>query len=189
MSDYTILNDISVTLLKLLKSNMAGIVAQDHISLASPADVEADTAPRLTLYLFQMVENQNLKNFEIEYSGSSTPCKPPLPLYLFYLLTAYATNRESEQQIIGKAIQIFYDKNIIRGSMLQGSLAGTFEELVIDLHTMPLDDMNKLWSMFGSKAYKLSATFRVSTALIDTTVAETEGNRVIQQQLNYSIPK
>ena len=42
MSDYTVLADVSETLLQLLREQMTGLVASDHITLASPADVELD---------------------------------------------------------------------------------------------------------------------------------------------------
>ena len=187
MSDYTIIDDITDTLLAVLQANMSGQIAQDHISAASPADITDDTSPRLSLFLYQIHENKHLKNLGMQETNTGTLRYPPLSLNLYYLLTAYASSRDTEHQIVGRAVQILYDNAIIRGSLLQGSLSGTFEELIVVMHTLPLDDLNKLWSMFGSKPYRLSVTYQVSTALVDST-RERAGDRVIQRAINYSVP-
>lgn len=167
---------------------MGGLMSPDHISLASPADVETDTAPRLSLYLYQLNENKHLKNQELLPDDTGRVRYPALPLNLLYLLTAYAQTRETEHQVLGRAMQILHDNAIIRGSLLQGSLSGTFEEIIVTLNPIPLDEMNKLWSMFGSKPYRLSVTYQVSTALVDST-REQVGDRIIRRIVQYNLPQ
>jgi Pvc16 N-terminal domain len=188
MSEYTVIDDISSTLLNLLRANTSALISSDHITSGSPADVQEDTSPRLSLFLYHIGENKYLKNQDMQ---AGTPGKlryPALPLNLFYLLTAYGQTRETEQQIIGRAMQIFYDHAVIGGSLLQGSLAGTYEEIIVAFNPLTIDDMNKLWSMFGSKPYRLSVTYQVSTALIDATRERTE-DRVIQRTVVYNVPQ
>jgi len=187
MSEYTAIDDITNTVLNLLKANTSGLIQQDHISAASPADISDDTSPRLSFFLYQIHENKHLKNQGMQETDAGTLRYPPLSLDLHYLLTGYASSRETEQQILGRAMQILYDNANIRGSLLQGSLSGTHEEVVVVMHPIPLEDMNKLWSMFGSKPYRLSLTYLVSTALIDST-RERFGDRVIQRTLSYRVP-
>jgi Pvc16 N-terminal domain len=184
MSGYSAISDASTTLLELLKAEMDNLVAQDHISLSSPAELQQDTTPRLGLFLYQVIENHHLKNRQPEPVTADRLRVPPLALDAFYLLTAYAQTRESEHQILGRAIQIFNDHSIIRGSVLRGSLAGSAEEIKIVLHTLSLDDTNKLWNMFGNRPYKLSVAYRVSLALIDST-REIEAARMTQRVGRY----
>ena len=185
MSEYTVIYDITHTILNLLKANTGGLLQQDHISDASPADATDDTLPSLSLFLYQVTENRHLKNQGMQETNTGALRYPPLSLNLYYLLTAYASSRETEHQIAGRAMQILHDNAIVRGSLLQGSLSGTFEEIVVLMNPIPLEDMNKLWSMFGSKPYRLSITYQVSTALIDSS-RERSGDRVIQRSLNYN---
>lgn len=187
MSEYTVIDDITNTILHLIKTNTGGLLPQDRITAASPADISDDTSPLLSLFLYQVNENPHLKNLDLQETTTGAKRYPPLSLNLYYLLTAYASSRETEHQILGRAMQILYDTAVIRGSLLQGSLARTFEEVVVVMHPIPLEDVNKLWSMFGSKPYRLSITYRVSTALIDSTRAQ-PGDRVIQRSLNYTVP-
>lgn len=184
MSEYTVIDDITSTLIGLLRTNTGGLIASDHISAGSPADIVEDTQPRLSLFLYHIGENQHLKNQAMQADDSGKLRYPPLPLNLFYLLTAYAQTRETEQQLIGRAMQILYDNAVIRGSHLHGSLAGTFEEVIVHFHPLSIDDMNKLWSMFGSMPYRLSVTYQVSTAFIDS-MRERVGDRVIRHEVSH----
>ena len=186
MSEYTVIDDITNSMLNLIKTNSDGLLLPDHISAASPADITDDNPPRLSLFLYQIGENEHLKNQGMQQTDAGQLRYPPLSLNLYYLMTSYAQSRDTEHQIIGRAMQILYDNTVIRGSLLQGSLSGMFEQIIVVLNPIPLDDMNKLWSMFGSKPYRLSITYKVSTALIDST-RERSGDRVIQRTINYSL--
>jgi hypothetical protein len=184
MSGYSAIHDISATLLELLKANLGGLVAQDRVTLLSPAEMQQDLTPQLGLFLYQVLENHHLKNRQMETVATERLRYPPLALDHFYLLTAYAQTRESEQQILGRAIQIFYDHSVIRGSLLKGGLAGTAEEIKIVLHGLSLDDLNKLWNIFGNRPYKLSTAYRVSLSLIDST-REIDVSRPTQRIVQY----
>lgn len=186
MSDYTVIDDITDTLLAVLRANTGGLIAPDHISARSPADVGTDDLPLLSLFLYQAGENKYLKNQDMQVIDAARLRYPPLSLQLFYLLSAHARQPETEQRLMGRAMQILYDCSNISGSLLQGSLAGTSEELVVVINPLTIDDMNKLWSLFGSKAYKLSVGYQISTAMIDST-REQASQRVIQQTVQYTV--
>lgn len=186
MSEYVVIDDISNTLLNLLKANTSGLISSDHITVSSPSDIMEDASPRIGLFLYHIGENKHLKNQEMQASEPGKSRYPALPLNLFYLLTAYGQTRETEQQIIGRAMQIFYDHAVIGGSLLQGSLAGTYEEIIVTFNPISIEDMNKLWSMLGSKPYRLSVTYQVSTALIDSTRQRSD-DRIIQRTVMYSV--
>ncbi len=184
MSGPSVVSDISTTLLELLKVNMSNLVAQDHISLSSPAEIVQDTTPRLGLFLYQLLENNHLKNSPPQSVTANRMQIAALALDAFYLLTAYAQTREIEHQILGRAIQIFNDHRIIRGTFLRGGLAGSDEEVKIVFHMLSIDDTNKLWNMFGNRPYKLSVAYRLSLALIDSS-REIAVDRTIQSASRY----
>jgi len=56
----------------------------------------------------------------------------------------------------------------------------------VTFNPISIEDMNKLWSMLGSKPYRLSVTYQVSTALIDSTRQRID-DRVIQRTVAYSV--
>jgi uncharacterized protein DUF4255 len=186
MSDYTVIGDVTSTVLTLFKNNTGGLLPLDRITTASPADISDDTQPLLSFFLYQIIENPHLKNEGMLETDAGLLRYPPLALNLHYLLTAYASSRETEHQILGRAMQILHDNAILRGSLLQGSLASTFEEVLVAINALTLDDTNKLWSLFSSKPYRLSVSYRLSTVLIDST-RERAAGRVIQRSLGHTV--
>lgn len=184
MSEYSVIADISQTLIELLKAGMNNLVSQDRISLASPAEIQQDATPRLGLFLYQVIENSFLKNCRPQAVSATRLREAPLAVDVFFLLTAYAQAREIEHQILGRAVQIFNDHPILRGSFLRGTLAGSDEEVRIAFHALSIDDTNKLWNMFGNRPYKLSVAYHVSLALIDSS-REIAVDRTLERNSRY----
>ena len=184
MGSYTVIDDITDTLVGLLRANMSDLIASDHISARSPADVTTEDLPQLSLFLYQVAENKQLKNQDPEFIDETRQRYPPLALQLFYMLSAHARTPEAEFLLTGRAMQVFYDHSVISGSVLKGTLAGSGEELVVAINALSIDDLNKLWSLFGNKSYKLSVGYQVSTALIDSMREEMTG-RVIEQAQRF----
>ena len=188
MSTFSVISDVTNTIIDLLRTNMNGLIQPDHISPVSPADVEATTAPYLSVFLYRISENEHLKYLDMPCSDAeSTNCQP-LTLKLFYLLSAYGGDSPTQQQMLGRAMQVLHDNSIVSGTLLLGELSGTAEELNICIDPLSIDDLNKLWSLFGSKPYKTSIGYRVSPILIDST-NDIQTERIIEKSLNFSIKK
>ena len=197
MGDYRAIADVGETLITLLRDNMSDLVNPDSIVLLSPAEVE-DQSIRLTLFLYSIMENPHMKNQEMRTLSPTELGYPPLTLDLYYLLTAYAstqipdrTEQTLEQhRILGRAMRIFYDNAILGGTILQGSLEGTSEELRIVLNSISLDDLTKIWSAFQEEGYRLSVSYLVTPTNIDST-RDMSMQRVVSKEMNYSfmVPK
>lgn len=192
MSDYTVIADVGETLTYLLRESMQGLITPASIVLSSPGEFEGQDYPRLSLFLYQVVENAHLKNQERQALNSTTLQYPPLTLDLYYMLTSYGspqiadrTDRAIEEhKVLGRAMQVFYDNAIIRGSVLKGSLAGTSEELRLTHHPIPLEELNRLWNSFPDKPYKTSVCYLVTPVRIDAT-RQMEVRRVVERDSGY----
>ena len=193
MGDYRAIADIGDTLIGLLRDNMSDLIAPASVVLLSPADVD-DQNTRLTLFLYSVMENPHLRNQEVQNLSSTQLRYPPLSLDLHYLLTTYSSNlipdrterTMEEHRILGRAMRIFYDHAILSGTILQGSLAGTDEELRIIANPLSLDDLNKLWSVFPNRSYRPSTGYLVTPVRIESEhVLSTQ--RVVSKELNHSI--
>lgn len=166
MSD-TAIAEVGDALITLLRDNMVEIPS-DTIMLISPGEIEANDNVRLSLFLYQVRENAYLRNQDMEQIDPTHLRYPPLPLELYYMLTAYPSSgitdrterTEEEHRILGKAIQILYDNTILTISDY---------ELRITLNTMSLDDMTKIWTTFQGKSYRPSACYLVTPVYIDST--------------------
>ena len=171
MADFTGIGDIGETLKKLLKDDpWTGISPKPEITFKSPKEIKdvGGTANTVSLFLYQILENPHMKNEEGIRVNDAQLQIPPLVLDLFYLVTPYSEDKTQEKYILGKVMQIFYDHAILAGTVLQGSLAGTDEELRLVAHPLSLDDLTKIWSAFQEVAYRLSVAYLVTPARIDS---------------------
>lgn len=191
VSEYTAIADVGETLIRLLRDNMNDLIPADSVVLMSPADVEGQEI-RLTLFLYSVVENPYLKNQQMRDLSPTQLQYPSLPLDLHYLLTAFASTQIPERtertleehRILGRAMRIFHDNAIVDGSVLQGNLAGTSEELRIILNTISLEDLTRIWGVFPNRPYRPSISYMVTPVTIDSTRI-TEAKRVVLRDLEY----
>lgn len=192
MSDYSVIADIGATLVGLLRENMSDLLAADAIALLSPAELDGQDI-RLTLFLYQISENPQLKNVIPPPEPSGLRRAPSLQLELSYLLTAHGsrltgdrTDRTLEaHRLLGRAMRIFYDHALLGGSVLRGNLAGTAEEFRLNLQPLGLDDLTKLWTALPNNPLKASAGYLVTPVAIDS-LRTTAGRRVVEATFDYS---
>jgi hypothetical protein len=189
MSDFTVLGDIGETLKKLLDDDpWTGISPKPEITFKSPKEIKDDggSANKVSLFLYQIVENPHLKNEEPLRVDDSRLQTAPLALDLLYLVTPYSDDKTQEKYILGKVIQIFYDNGILSGTILQGSLSGSDEEIRLVSHAISLDDLTKIWSAFQDVAYRLSVAYMVTPVRIDST-RELGVQRVVSKEMNHAM--
>jgi len=192
MSDYIVIADVGDTLKKLLWENIKTdsrihpdiIDSEDDITLFSPEEMDTGDTKKLSLFLYQITENPYLKNQEMQSTNSVMLKYSPLALDLFYLITPKTNDRKKDHILLGKAMQIFYDNAVIKGSILQGTLAGTTEELRVILYSLPFDEMIRLWQSFPEKPFRLSVCYQVTPVTIDST-REIEAKRVVEKETGY----
>jgi hypothetical protein len=193
MSDFTVVGDVGETLRNLLASDpWKGISPKPDVTLKSPEEIKADagSSNKVSLFLYQIHENPHLRNEEVIEAEDSQLSGPPMMLDLMYLVTPYSDDKTQEKYILGKVMQIFHDHAVLSGTVLQGSLAGTSEEMRLLFNPLSLDDLTKIWSAFQDVAYRLSAGYMVTPVKIDSTRVMNM-QRVVLKEMNHAfmIPK
>ncbi|NOR49210.1 MAG: DUF4255 domain-containing protein [Methanosarcinaceae archaeon] len=185
MSDYTAIADVSYTLIDLLRNKMEDLIDPDSIVVASPGEIEANDNVRLSLFLFQVIENVHMKNQEMQIINPAKLKYPPLIMDLFYMLTSYPSSgiqdkterTKEEHSILGKAMQVLHDNSIITDPLLRGCLTDDGQELHISQTPLNLDNMTKIWSTFQDRPFRPSVCYLVSNVRIEST-REKEAKRV-----------
>ena len=191
MSDYTAIENVSETLIDLLRDKLADFIDPDSIMLISPGDIEGTDTVRLSLFLYQVDENVHMKNQEMEMMDSTIYRYPPLSLDLYYLLTPHPSTgiqdkterTREEHRILGRAMQVFYDNSTLTGSILKGNLE-TNEELHVLLNPLNLDDITKIWSTFQERSFRTSVCYIVTPAIIDS-IRKVKSERVVSKKYDY----
>lgn len=193
MSDYAAIADVSDTLKKLLWENMKTdpkiypdiIGSEDDITLSSPEEMGDGNNKKLSLFLYQVNEFPYMRNQEMQRIGSTKLKHVPLELILFYLVTPNTEDIKKDHILIGKVMQIFNDNSVARGSILQGGLAGTKEEIRITIYPLPFENLFHLWQMLSEKSFKLSVCYQVTPVEIEST-REKEAKRGVEKEIAYS---
>jgi hypothetical protein len=161
MADYSAIRDVSLTLEARLDVALA--------VMSPPPDVVIDNLvsepgqlPALSLFLYEIVED-SVKNRPHVRTGAPPDVlvrKPPLALKLKYLVTPWSTSRETEQEMLGRVMQVLYDGAVLTGPQLRGDLQGTATSLKITLAALDLEERTRIWHAIQHQ-YRLSVNYEV----------------------------
>lgn len=177
MGDYTTIASVGDTIIELLRENLKDLINPDSIVMISPGEIKGNDSVRLSLFLYQILENASIKNREMIKTGPQTLKYPPMTLDLYYMLTSYPSSgiqdmterTKEEHSVLGRAMQILSDNAILKGPSLKGSLTDDNEELHITLTRLDMDDITNIWSTFKEKPFRPSVCYLVTPVMIDST--------------------
>ncbi len=185
MSNSQAIAAVTATLQAILQQN---VILESDLTDATvtiqPLDKArgSNTNNQLNLFLYMVVRNaawvtanmpRQVLPGEIGF--------PPLPLNLYYLMTAFGRDDDTTQpfghELLGKGMSILHDHAILSpsditaatGTLLpDNDLAQQLERLRITFHPLSIDELAKLWTGF-SMQYRLSAAYEVAVTLINST--------------------
>jgi len=191
MSNALAIAAVTRTLRNLLNS----VTTADYSSLPNDtrptAQIEVTTLPpdrvrlpdasrnRLNLFLYQTEMNPAWRNLDLPRQVRPGEAgQPPLPLNLFYILTAYAEsdNEMIGQVLLGTAMQLLHDHPLLSRSEIGGALGlseldSQIERVRITPQPVTLDELSKLWTGFQSE-YRVSAIYQVAVVLIESRLPQ-----------------
>lgn len=174
MGDYTVMAEVGQALVSVLFQEMNSdpqvrtlIDTEDRVSLESPADLQDNDAVRLSVYLYRVVEDPYLKNqFPVEGTGGKLR-KAPLTLDLYYLVTPLVGTPREQHIVLGKTMQILYDRAILQGADLSGSLSASAEEIRVILNPVSLEETTRVWQAL-EMSYRLSVCYTARVAIVNS---------------------
>ncbi|MFI0418852.1 DUF4255 domain-containing protein [Spongiactinospora sp. 9N601] len=171
MGDFGVVADVSTIIVDRLRRALAdvrpGPVTAELNDLSEP--VQVDQA-KLTVFLYEIAEDPTSRNrphVRALPPAAPTSRKPPMALLLRYLITPWGGNQETQHQMIGRALQVFYDDAIWVGEELTGSLAATADALQFTLTPLTLDQKSWIWYAI-QKPYRLSLNYEVRVVNLDS---------------------
>lgn len=177
---YTVLAAASATLRQMLADSMAADIgpsglasfftAGTTVSLGTPQEMRAIPQQGLSLWLYRVARDSQQLNAPPEVrpgpNGQVEILPSPLPVRLHYLLTPIAnSNPDTEQRILGRAMQLFHTHPIVSGAFLRAELAGTAAELHVHLEALGIEEITRVWEALEG-SYQLCVSYEVSLARI-----------------------
>jgi hypothetical protein len=190
MADYTVLAEVGESLAGVLweeiqmDPQVSGLIDNEsRISLESPFDLRDNDSVRLSIYLYRIIENASTKNqFPVQGNGARLR-KAPLTLDLLYLVTPLVGSPREQQIVLGKVMQVLYDRAILQGPDLAGLLRNSGEEIRIILNPVTLEETTRVWQAL-EMSYRLSVCYMARVAMVDSR-REQLTQRVVSKHSEY----
>jgi len=187
MSAYSAIKGSSQTLQTFLQ---AAVNAEfggggPTVSLKTPKEMRSNRG--VSLWLYRVVRDEFLTNQPPERTGPREQRRTPLPVLLHYLVTPLMEDdSETEQQLLGKVLQVLYDHPILRGSDLQGGLDPATVELRVTLETLSLEEITRVWHALNSEAgYQLCVSYQVRLVELDSALPPKKVSPVVEVEPQY----
>jgi Pvc16 N-terminal domain len=183
MSDYQVLDAVSKALRQILWNaiNADAVVrpivgSEAAIVFSNPTETARDSSNRLSLWLYQITENEYVKNQPMLKARVQPPPPPPgrapretaqyppMALNLYFLATPFAQSDEANHLLLGKTMQVFYDNAII---FLEDTTSNIFEELRVIFCRLSLEELTRIWESLR-EPYRLSVCYLIRVTRLDS---------------------
>lgn len=209
MANFTAIAAVSRTLRRLLLDRMSS--AGVSVTIAPPdVTIAGVSGPRVNLYLYQMLEQAQLKNQSIP--GREHPAAfghPPLSLTLRFLVSSYARTEDQPdsdiiaQSILGDAMLVLHDfggrmdnmllvtnrAGAIGDPVLDPVLQSEFERVKLVLHPLPFDEVSKLWAAMPEANLRRSVVYEASVVQIEGRLPRRQAQPVQKRRILASVAR
>ena len=166
-------------------AQLSGVLGDIDVSALPPdrIDLTAETS-RLNLFMYQARPNPGWSNTDLPSHDSAGRrlTNPPLSLDLSYLLSAYGAKNFHGEILLGYGALVLHQtrvltrdtvKAVFSGGALPPDLAllatsgldGQEEIVSLSMESLSIDDMSRLWQVFGEK-YRPSIAFQAHVLLL-----------------------
>lgn len=189
MSSYKVIARVSTILRQVLWESFEQdpeirplIVSQASIVFINPTQTAVNSANRLSLWLYQISENEFMKNQPMRrgVNGPNQDQFPPLALNLHYLVTPFGPSGEADHLILGKTMQLLYDNATL---LMHEPVDNVVEELRIILCPLKLEELTRIWESLR-EPYRLSVCYQVKVTRIDSQRLPNNG-RVVERSADF----
>lgn len=105
----------------------------------------------VSLYLYRIAPNTSRRNLPPTTGPDGTRFRPPIPLDLFYVASAWAPTAIKQQHLLAWAIRTFEDVPILPTNLLNNyskkpDIFRPDETVELTLDSLTLQDWNNLWT-------------------------------------------
>lgn len=178
MSSFAVLSATSKVLKKLLWDGISQVPALGTvvpvpagIVFSNPFEARRDSANVLSFWLYQLTENEYVKNQTPARSGNGQALlETPLAVNLHFLVTPCLADPDSNLLLLGEVMQVLYDNAIV---VVRDTANDVFEELRITMCRLTLEELTRIWEAL-IEPYRLSVCYEVRVTHIDSRrVADT----------------
>jgi hypothetical protein len=190
MATYPAIAAASEAVLGLLQSAAVG-GEFDGIAFAhyQSGDFESPMSDGISLYLYRVTVSAN-RNLPAVLGPDGRRYRPPIPLDVHFLVTAWAETAVRQQRMLGFAIRILEDTPILPAGVLNqyGPEPNVFrpeESVELMFETVSVQDIAYIWDVAQTKEQP-SATYVARMLELESTVSLDEAGPVQTRELRFA---
>lgn len=143
------------------------------VALNNPEEMRAHNVEGVSVWLYRVQRDDQRLNAPPMRPTANRLVPTPLPLRLHYLVTPVVTidpafplvSPGREQEILGKVMQLLFERPVLRGVDLKDTLTGSDELFTLRLEPMSLEEITRVWHAL-QRPYQLSVSYEVTLALV-----------------------
>lgn len=182
MAQYPAIATVGMAILNLLAdARPRPDFASARFELYQSSSFESPMEEGISLFLYRVAVNGTVRNPVGRIDSNGKRRRSPLPLDLYFMLTAWAKTAEKQQRLLGWAMQQLEDIPILPSALLNsfGPEPGVFypdETVEIICEPMPLPDMISLWENLKSNKTKIqiSVSYVARLVMIESSLEQVE---------------
>jgi len=132
----------------------------------------------ISLFLYRIAANTSRRNLPPTTGPDGRRFRPPIPLDLYYIATAWAPTAVRQQRLLGWTIRMFEDVPILPTGLLNNygpepEIFRQGETVEVVLDSLTLQDLNNIWGVSKS-SLQLSIGYVARMLHIQSSMAITE---------------
>lgn len=190
MAGFSAISATSAAVLGLLQSAAAGGEFDGvEFSHYQSTDLGSPMTDGLSLYLYRITVNGN-RNLPPQLRSDGIRYRPPLPLDLHYLVTAWAETAERQQRMLGFAIRTLEDTPILPAGVLnqhspEPHVFRPHETVELVFESVTVQDYSYIWDVAQTKEQP-SATYVARMVEIESEVSLDGGGLLQTRVFDYA---
>lgn len=132
----------------------------------------------ISLFLYRIAANTSRRNLPPTTGPDGRRFRPPIPVDLYYIATAWAPTAVRQQRLLGWAIRMFEDVPVLPTGLLNNygpepEIFKQGETVEIILDSLTLQDLNNFWGVSKS-SLQLSVGYIARMLFIQSSMPITE---------------
>lgn len=183
MSNTLAISAVTLTLRSLLTNGIRQELNDIQVTTLTPDKARGNNSfNQLNLFLYQTMPNAAWRNQDMPRQVKpGERGYPPLPLNLYYLITAYGQDNEvATHRLLAHAMSILHDHPVLTADEIKEAtkvaLPGSdlhqqleIEKVRFTYQPLSLEEISKLWASFQT-SYRLSVAYEAAVVLIESTL-------------------
>lgn len=153
-----------------LRVRLEQAVGANQVYVGPP--VVADVADRrLALFLFHLEPNRDLRNIDHQVTRAADPTGPlvtanALALDLRYLVSVFRQAGQGGQADHNELLALGQAMRALQADPFLGGAALPGQQVRVTLEPYPIDEMNRVWSLFPDTSYRTSVVYLATPVFV-----------------------